>query len=92
MNPNEGNPLQIIRIDEASKLCGLAKSSFYDRVKQGLLPKQIPLGGRSVGWLLTEINAVLRAMIRGDNEADIKALVNKLGEQRNTLFLEKTTC
>lgn len=83
MNENQNNPLQIIRIDEASKLCGLAKSSFYDRVKQGLLPKQIPLGGRSVGWLLSEINAVLRAMIRGDNEADIKTLVSDLYIQRS---------
>lgn len=78
--------LQIIRIDEASKLCGLAKSSFYDRVKQGLLPKQIPLGGRNVGWLLSEVTTVLKAMIRGDSEADIKALVIELTEQRKAMF------
>ena len=86
MNEEKSNPLQIIRIDEASKLCGLAKSSYYERIKQGLLPKQIPLGGRSVGWLLSEINTVLKAMIRGDSETEIKALVNELNNQRKTLF------
>jgi prophage regulatory protein len=86
MNEEKGNPLQIIRIDEAIKLCGLAKSSYYDRIKQGLLPKQIPLGGRNVGWLLSEITTVLKAMIRGDSEADIKALVIELTEKRKVMF------
>ena len=86
MNDNKNNSLQIIRIDEASKLCGLAKSSYYEKIKQGLLPKQIPLGGRSVGWLLSEINTGLKAMIRGDSETEIKELVNELNNQRKTLF------
>lgn len=85
MNKQEDNPLQIIRLDEASKLCGLAKSSYYDRLKKGLLPKQISLGGRNVGWLLSEVNAVLRAMIRGDSEAEIKTLVIELTNQRKAL-------
>jgi prophage regulatory protein len=34
---------------------GLSRSSIYDRVAAGEFPKPVPLGGRSVGWLESEI-------------------------------------
>jgi prophage regulatory protein len=34
---------------------GLSTSSIYDRIAAGQFPKPVPLGGRSVGWLESEI-------------------------------------
>jgi prophage regulatory protein len=34
---------------------GLSRSSIYDRIAAGEFPKPVPLGGRSVGWLESEI-------------------------------------
>ena len=86
MHNTEQNPLQIIRIEEASTLFGLARSSFYERMKQGLIPKQISLGGRSVGWLLCEVTTVLKVWIRGDTEEEIKLLVIDLTKTRQKLL------
>ncbi len=34
---------------------GLSRSSIYDRIAAGEFPKPVSLGGRSVGWLESEI-------------------------------------
>jgi len=86
MNDQYQAEIKIIRIGEAANLFGMAKSSFYDRVKQGLLPSSISLGGRSTGWVDNEVKTVLRAMIRGDNSEAIKMLVIKLTDQRQYLI------
>jgi len=38
-------------------MTGLKRSSLYEAISQGRFPKQIRLGTRSVGWLLTEVEA-----------------------------------
>ena len=81
----QAESLRIIRLTEARNLCGLGKSSFYDRIKNGLLPPSISLGGRAVGWVECELNTVLKAMVSGKNEIEIKALVIELTEQRQLL-------
>ena len=86
MNLQAQSEVQIFRLAEVTSLSGLAKSSWYDRVKRGLLPQPISLGGRAVGWVANEVKTVLKAMIRGDNEAQIKALVIKLTKQRKALL------
>lgn len=70
---------------EAAKRFGLAKSSFYDRVSQGLIAPPISLGGRAKAYVETEIDAVLKAMVTGKNEDEIKALVLGLVQQRQEL-------
>jgi prophage regulatory protein len=36
---------------------GLRRSALYLLVKQGAFPKPIKLGGRAVGWILSEVDA-----------------------------------
>ena len=76
---------QLIRMKEMQNIYALGKTCAYERVKSGLLPQPISLGGRSVGYPLSEVNTVLKAMIRGDSEEQIKALVIELTEQRKEL-------
>ena len=85
MNEQQHIPLNIIRLYAAAKRFGLAKSSYYDRVLKGLLPPPISLGGRAKGYVESEINAVLKAMISGKSEAEIKLLVLELVQQRQNL-------
>ncbi len=78
--------LKYLRIKEVTNLCGLPKSSFYEKIKQGLMPPPISLGERAVAWVDFEIDAVNRALLAGASKEDIKALVLNLVEQRIQRF------
>ncbi|WP_298941218.1 AlpA family phage regulatory protein [uncultured Psychromonas sp.] len=85
LNDNQCHPLNIIRMLELAERFSMAKSSAYDRIANGLIAPGISLGGRSKGYLESEVNAVLKAMIAGKSEAEIKALVCELVKQRQDL-------
>ena len=74
----------LIRASKAQKALGLPKSSFYSQVSEGLLPP-IRLGKRSVGWLESEINAVIRARIQNRSDDEIKGLVQYLVNERQSI-------
>lgn len=76
----------LIRASKAQKALGLPKSSFYSQVSEGLLPPPIRLGKRSVGWLESEINAVIRARIQNRSDDEIKALVQQQIQKRRELY------
>lgn len=48
-------PNTILRLHTVSARTGLARSTIYLRISQGTFPKQISLGGRTVGWVESEI-------------------------------------
>ena len=45
----------ILRLPQVKSKTGLPTSGIYKRISEGEFPKQINLGGRSVGWLESEI-------------------------------------
>lgn len=47
---------RILRRPEVEKLTGLARSTIYNRMEQGTFPKPVPLGGRLVGWLESDVD------------------------------------
>jgi len=49
----------ILRLPAVKKCTGLSRSTIYLRIAQGNFPKQISLGGRSIGWIKSEIEAWL---------------------------------
>ncbi len=49
------NTNRFIRLNEVKRLTGLARSTIYERVQQGMFPSPIPLGGRNVGWVEAEV-------------------------------------
>lgn len=63
---------------------GYSRSTIYLRIEQGLFPKQISLGARSVGWPANEVAAVNAARIAGKSDAEIRALVTRLESSRQT--------
>lgn len=47
--------MRIIRLQEVMEMTGLARSTVYKYIETGFFPRPVPLGGRSVGWLESEI-------------------------------------
>lgn len=77
---------KFIRASAAQSALALPKSSFYAHIEEGLLPPPIRLGKRSVGWLESEINAVIRARIQNRSDDEIKALVQQQIQKRRELY------
>lgn len=62
---------------------GLSASSIHRRILQGLFPRPVRLGERSVGWPLAEVEAINAARIAGRADVDICELVGRLHMARN---------
>lgn len=54
----------ILRLADVKNRTGLSRSTIYLNISQGLFPRPINLGARSVGWLESEIDAWISARIR----------------------------
>ena len=50
---------RIIREDECRRLTGICRTTRYQKEIKGEFPARRQLGGRSVGWLLSEVNSWL---------------------------------
>jgi prophage regulatory protein len=76
---------KILRKPEVIKMAGFSKSTLYNRIQQGLWPKPISLGFRAIGFVQSECEAVLKAMIAEQSPEQIKTLVQELIAQRKQL-------
>lgn len=47
----------ILRRRQVEELTGLARSTLYKLIKEGLFPVPVRLGSRAVGWRYKEIEA-----------------------------------
>ena len=57
---------------------GYPRSTLYARVKAGLFPPPVRTTARATGWPADEVDAVIRAVISGASESDLRALVSFL--------------
>ena len=56
-----GQPItNILRMPAVMARVGLCKVSIYAAIKQSGFPQPVPLSGRSVGWVESEVEAWLR--------------------------------
>ena len=51
----ESNPVRFLRLSEVKHMTGLGKTAVYERIRDGVFPTSIKLGGRAVGWIEGEI-------------------------------------
>lgn len=51
----EQQQAKLIRLKEVIKLTGLSRSSVYKYVSENGFPAQVPLGGRAVAWVESEV-------------------------------------
>lgn len=54
MHTNE-SPQRLVRLPEVIRQTGLARSSIYEGVRAGTFPKAVPLCGRNVAWVESQI-------------------------------------
>lgn len=47
--------MKVVRLQQVMEMTGLGRSTVYKYVSENWFPKPIPLGGRSVGWLESEV-------------------------------------
>jgi prophage regulatory protein len=76
------NQTRILRRPEVLELTGWSKSTLYNRIESQHFIKPISLGQRSIGFVSSEVNAVLSAMIQEKEPEEIKQLVQELINQR----------
>jgi len=48
-------PSLIFRLPAVKEITGLSTATIYRRMEDGSFPRPISLGGRSVGWIASEI-------------------------------------
>lgn len=58
----------VLRLPEVETRTGLARSSIYARIAEGRFPRQISLGGRSIGWIEIEVDNWLQQKINEREE------------------------
>lgn len=75
---------RILRLKKVIAESGLSRSTIYARIAMGLWPKPIPLGGRIVGWLASEVEALNAARAAGMPDRDISELVTRLISKRRS--------
>ncbi|MEZ3184869.1 AlpA family transcriptional regulator [Pseudomonas sp. LM13] len=61
--------MKVIRLQQVMQMTGLGRSTVYKYVSENWFPKPIPLGGRSVGWLESEVVEWIMARV---SERDIR--------------------
>jgi len=47
--------MRFIRLQDVIEKTGLPRASIYKRMKVGLFPKSVAVGGRAVAWIEQEI-------------------------------------
>jgi len=55
--------MRIIRLKEVIDCTGLGRSTIYKYISEGSFPKPVPLGGRAVGWVESEVLSWVMARI-----------------------------
>lgn len=53
---DKAKSLRILRMPEVLEKIGLCKASIYNRIADGSFPKPVRLGGRSVGWIESDLD------------------------------------
>ncbi len=72
----------ILRLPAVKSASGYSRSTIYLRISQGLWPKPVLLGMRSVGWPAREVEALNSARIAGLGDDKIRTLVGRLESGR----------
>lgn len=79
------------RLREVMARTGMARSTIYKRINEGLWPKPVVLGTHSVAWPEHEIEAINAARIAGMSDEEIRLLVTQIEILRKSIYVS-TDC
>jgi predicted DNA-binding transcriptional regulator AlpA len=57
----------LLRKNEVLRIIGLSNSTFYKRIKDGIIPGGVPMGPRLKGWPASDISAYVEKCIAQRN-------------------------
>jgi prophage regulatory protein len=60
---------RFLRLPEVMQTVALSRSAIYEKVALSQFPKPVPLSGRAVGWLSSEVEDWCTAQVRASREA-----------------------
>ncbi|HBP5742617.1 helix-turn-helix transcriptional regulator [Pseudomonas aeruginosa] len=55
--------MRIVRLKDVIDSTGIARSTIYKLIGEGEFPKPVPLVGRTVGWVESEVQEWIRGRI-----------------------------
>jgi len=55
--------MRVLRLGAVIQVTGLARSTIYKLISTGDFPPPVPLTGRSVGWIESEVSAWIRTRV-----------------------------
>lgn len=73
---------KFIRRNAVLKIYPVSVSTLYARMRSGLFPKPLPLGGRTVYWIEAEVFECMREMMNGKDAEQLRSLIKKMTENR----------
>lgn len=62
--------MRIMRLKEVIDSTGLARSTIYKYIGEGIFPKPVSLGDRCVGWVDIEVHEWILARIEERDQAE----------------------
>ena len=60
----------LIKLPKVCELTSLSKSAIYEKMATGEFPKSVAISSRSVGWLLSEVNAFIQKRVAESRKED----------------------
>ena len=74
--------ISIRRKPDVLEQLGISATTLHARIHAHKFPPPINLGGRAVGWLSSEVEAVIAAMAAGEQDYTLEEIVDLLVEKR----------
>lgn len=76
--------IRLVRLSEVVPMRGeKSRTAIYDALKKGTFPRPIKLTGKSIAWLLEEVEILIRARGLGASDDQMRALVTRLHAERD---------
>lgn len=71
--PDHHPNCSVLRLPAVTKRTGLCRSTIHERAQTGEFPKQVNLGGRSVGCLESDIDAWIEPRVAASRQRSASA-------------------
>lgn len=65
---------RLIKLPEVCSKTGLSRAGVYKRMNEGAFPSRVPLGGRAVAWIDSEVDEWIENQIsRRDDLSEVSS-------------------
>ncbi|MEO0282090.1 MAG: AlpA family phage regulatory protein [candidate division WOR-3 bacterium] len=70
--------MEFLRPKDIMKKMKISRTLLYSYIKKGIFPKPIKMGATISVWLNTEIESIMIAMYKQENEDNLRKLVKEI--------------